>query len=611
MVISPRTPVNAGGAASSWSISPALPAGLAFSTASGEISGTPAVATSATIYTVTATNAAGSGHGTLTVAVAAAVVPVTGVSLAPASASVAVDGTLQLAATVEPAGATQKDVRWSSSQASVATVSATGLVRGLSVGAAQIMVTTVDGQKTAVCDVTVKASPAISYPSSPVTATVGSPFSIAPANSGGAAETWSISPALPAGLTFSTATGQISGTPTAVTPTTSHSVTATNGAGQGSCLLSITVNASTPTGPTFTQQPTSQTSMVGGTATFSAAATGDPAPTFQWQTLAPGAASWSNLAGAGAPSYTTGVLAAGDNGRKFRLAATSGGNTVISQEATLTVTAATSGTPVSGTVQGAFTLDHSPYLVQGDLTVPRGSRLTIEAGVEVRFMGHYKLWVLGGLTAVGTAERPILFTAPDHAVGWFGIRIWGGVGPGGALPMDAVEQRIEYCTIEWAVKIPTGSDANQDASYNNSRGALFVDGGGMGVPNSSSLIHINHNLFRNNTTQDKGGAISFSSMGGAAWTMTGNVFEDNTTHQQGGALDLRHCASLHVAGGAFRRNRALNENPHTAGLIGGVLYIFDMTVYLEDVVLDGNQPDDFGIDSMGSYVYVNGVLQVH
>lgn len=53
-------PVYQGGTPSSWSISPALPAGLSFNTLTGVISGTPTISSSATNYTITATNSAGS-----------------------------------------------------------------------------------------------------------------------------------------------------------------------------------------------------------------------------------------------------------------------------------------------------------------------------------------------------------------------------------------------------------------------------------------------------------------------------------------------------------------------------------------------------------------------
>jgi uncharacterized protein YjdB len=82
-------------------------------------------------------------------------VPVTGVSLNKTSTSLNVGGTERLTATVMPTTATNKTVTWSSGNTSVATVASDGTVTGLAVGTAVITVTTVDGGKTATCDVTV------------------------------------------------------------------------------------------------------------------------------------------------------------------------------------------------------------------------------------------------------------------------------------------------------------------------------------------------------------------------------------------------------------------------------------------------------------------------
>lgn len=65
--IAPNTPSNGGGAAFSYSIEPALPAGLNFD--SGVITGTPTVSSPQTNYTVTASSACGSTMTTLTITV--------------------------------------------------------------------------------------------------------------------------------------------------------------------------------------------------------------------------------------------------------------------------------------------------------------------------------------------------------------------------------------------------------------------------------------------------------------------------------------------------------------------------------------------------------------
>ena len=65
------TITSTGGAIASYSISPAAPAGLTFSTSTGLLSGTPTSVASATAYTITATNASGSATQTFTLTVTA------------------------------------------------------------------------------------------------------------------------------------------------------------------------------------------------------------------------------------------------------------------------------------------------------------------------------------------------------------------------------------------------------------------------------------------------------------------------------------------------------------------------------------------------------------
>ncbi len=83
----------------------------------------------------------------------------TGVTLNQTAASLNIGETVQLTATVSPSTATDKTVTWSSSNNSVATVSANGLVTAHAAGAATITVTTNSGGKTASCTVTVTAAP--------------------------------------------------------------------------------------------------------------------------------------------------------------------------------------------------------------------------------------------------------------------------------------------------------------------------------------------------------------------------------------------------------------------------------------------------------------------
>lgn len=66
------TPASTGGAVTSWSINPSLPAGLVFNATDGSISGTPTVALAATEFTATASNTGGQVSATFKIAVSAA-----------------------------------------------------------------------------------------------------------------------------------------------------------------------------------------------------------------------------------------------------------------------------------------------------------------------------------------------------------------------------------------------------------------------------------------------------------------------------------------------------------------------------------------------------------
>ena len=139
-----------------WSVSGSLPAGLTLNNG-GMITGTPTTVATST-FTVTATNAYGSDSRELSIKISPPdTVSVTGVTLDKDSLTLTEGNTAQLTATVKPDNATNKNVTWTSSDETVATVT-DGLVTALKEGTATITVTTEDGSKTATCAVTVTAA---------------------------------------------------------------------------------------------------------------------------------------------------------------------------------------------------------------------------------------------------------------------------------------------------------------------------------------------------------------------------------------------------------------------------------------------------------------------
>jgi hypothetical protein len=147
------------GSVTSYSVTPALPAGLSLSSSTGMISGTPTAVSARATYSVTASNSAGST-------------------------------TAMISIVVNPTGA------------------------------------------------------AIAYNSSYYSFTKGVPSAtITPSSTGGAVDSWSVQPALPAGLMLDGTTGAISGTPTAAAAAATYNITAINGGGQQTISLTLAVAA--------------------------------------------------------------------------------------------------------------------------------------------------------------------------------------------------------------------------------------------------------------------------------------------------------------------------------------------------------------------------------
>ena len=140
-----------------WSVtSGSLPEGLSLDASTGEISGTP-MAEGICTFTVTAANDYGSDSREFTLNIeASAVISVTGVMLDKTSLTLQETGSDTLAAMVEPADATNKDVTWESSDTSIATVDANGKVTAISAGSAIITAIAAEGSGvSASCSVTV------------------------------------------------------------------------------------------------------------------------------------------------------------------------------------------------------------------------------------------------------------------------------------------------------------------------------------------------------------------------------------------------------------------------------------------------------------------------
>ncbi len=252
--ITPNNPASTGGAISLYSVSPALPAGLMLNTATGVISGNPTAVAAAANYVVTGSNAASppTVQATVNIAVTSgATAPSNLVYTTPVSYSTGyaitnntptVSGTTPMTFTVNP-----------------------GLPAGLLLNGSTGVISGTPTAVTAAANYTVTATNSVGFTTKVVNiaVTLGKPgpftysndpnlgytnFAIAtmsPTHTGGGAVstyTYSVSPALPAGLSLNTTNGDITGTPTATTAgSKSFTVTASNSGGSTTATVTINV----------------------------------------------------------------------------------------------------------------------------------------------------------------------------------------------------------------------------------------------------------------------------------------------------------------------------------------------------------------------------------
>lgn len=152
--------------------------------------------------------------------------------------------------------------------------------------------------------------------------------------------------------------------------------------------LTVTTSPPSDAAPAITTQPTSQIVLSGNSGTFTAAASGSPTPTAQWQVSTNGGSSWGNVAGATSTAYSF-TPATNESGDQFRAVFSNGvGSPATTNAATLTVEAEASynwsGYVAAGS-SGEFTSVSASWTVpsvscSGDATTYSSQWVGIDGG---------------------------------------------------------------------------------------------------------------------------------------------------------------------------------------------------------------------------------------
>ena len=238
---------------------------------------------------------------------------------------------------------------------------------------------------------------------------------------------------------------------------------------------------------------------------------------------------------------------------------------------------------VEGNVAGLWNSNNSPYLIEGDITLPADSSLIIEPGVDVIFQGHYHFQIYGSLNAEGTREDSINFTINDtagfaqldnYSSGWGGIQF---IERGQTDDTST----LKFCLIEYTVPDTTMN------MYYNDYGSVYTNGQYSGtvllencwIRNNRMCVHsyfgtmvVLNSIISNNT----GGGLRmiYNDQG----LIYGNIITENVSTESmiGGMFFAGY---PEIVNNTICFNTAANGGGLTISDDGGVLTVYNSIVF--------------------------------
>jgi hypothetical protein len=263
----------------------------------------------------------------------------------------------------------------------------------------------------------------LTYSANPAVYAAGAPIvANQPQFGGGHPDSYSIYPALPAGLNLSRTTGVISGTPTDPVAAADFVVSCGNSGGTSTVVLRLGVSPAPA--PVITSAPATKVVALGDAVTFSVTATGTGDLTYQW--LRDGAA----LAGQTGTSMTTDPVTDLDDAAQFTVAVTDHwGSSTTSAPAKIRLEGFIAGPNLLQARQNQT----STRLADGKVLVCGGSALEVVSHAELFDPATGSFSDSGDMVAARQNQTASLLA--DGRV----ILIGGQGGAGGGTPLDTAE----------------------------------------------------------------------------------------------------------------------------------------------------------------------------
>jgi len=244
-----------------------------------------------------------------------------------------------------------------------------------------------------------------------------------------------------------------------------------------------------------------------------------------------------------------------------------------------------------GDVNGSWTEVNSPYLIEGEITIPDGETLSIEPGVLVEFQGHYKFHVQGRLLAIGTISDNIVFSIND-TTGFHDFNLQEGAWQGirfNNTPATNDSSKIVYSRIEY------GKANGFDPPCSGNGGGIYVEnfsklliqnceiyhnmamlGGGIALDESNGVTIHNTSITDNESWLDGGGMYCYQSS-----PILDEVLLQGNNASGGGGIACWYDSSPLITNTSF-----INNNGSVHG--GGIYCKFDSSPSFIDVVFKEN-----------------------
>lgn len=227
----------------------------------------------------------------------------------------------------------------------------------------------------------------------------------------------------------------------------------------------------------------------------------------------------------------------------------------------------TEPTELSGQINGTLSYGDHPFIIVGNVEVPKDQTLIIEAGCKLFFKDTTQFKIYGKLIANGIKGQPIKFIAYNNTT-------WNGI-----FADSSAEMELNFCEITNVITDQTKNDGGALTAINSKviiKNSIFknnqaMQGGALFFKNCKT--DITNTLIIKNSAEALGGAILASQ---SKLTLTNLTISQNHSDNYGGAIVLIAPTETTV------QNTLFYENSHGGGSGFIDLYSGDSTGYVHN-----------------------------